>query len=71
VESSCEFSIEPSGSIKAGKLSSGLSSSAHLLRVSYILISDLIKLGRMSWAGNIIQMGRRRYWWGNEKERDH
>jgi hypothetical protein len=39
VESSCEFGIEPSGSINAGKLSSGLtsgglSSSAQLNRVS-------------------------------------
>jgi hypothetical protein len=39
VESSCEFGIEPSGSINAGKLSSvlttgALSSSAQLQRVS-------------------------------------
>jgi hypothetical protein len=39
VESSCEFGIEPSGSMNAGKLSSGLttgilSSSAQLRRVS-------------------------------------
>jgi hypothetical protein len=39
VESSCEFGIEPSGSMKAGKLlsgltSTGLSSSARLHRVS-------------------------------------
>jgi hypothetical protein len=39
VESSCEFCIEPSGSMNAGKISSGLtssglSSSAQLHRVS-------------------------------------
>jgi hypothetical protein len=39
VESSCEFSIEPSGSIKcwetiSGLTTGGLSSSARLLRVS-------------------------------------
>jgi hypothetical protein len=39
VESSCEFGIEPSGSMKcfelsSGLASSGLSSSAQLLRVS-------------------------------------
>jgi hypothetical protein len=43
VESSCEFSIEPSGSINAGKLSSGLassglSSSAQLHRDSQLVM---------------------------------
>jgi hypothetical protein len=43
VESSCEFGIEPSGSVKAGKLSSiqttrDLSSSAQLNGVSYYRI---------------------------------
>jgi hypothetical protein len=42
VESSCEFGIEPSGSMKCWKLSSGLtsgglSSSAQLHRVSYMI----------------------------------
>jgi hypothetical protein len=44
VESSCEFGIEPLGSINAGKLSSGLtsngfSSSTQLHRVSELLYS--------------------------------
>jgi hypothetical protein len=34
VESSCEFDIEPSGSINAGKLTSGLRNSAYVHRVS-------------------------------------
>jgi hypothetical protein len=42
VDSSCEFRIEPSGSINSGKLSSGLttsdlSSSAQLHRVSQFM----------------------------------
>jgi hypothetical protein len=44
VESSCEFRIEPSGSINSGKLSSvitrDLSSSVQLHRVSYIMIFE-------------------------------
>jgi hypothetical protein len=42
VESSCEFGIEPSASIrKAGKLTSGLLSSAQLHRVSYLLTCSI------------------------------
>jgi hypothetical protein len=36
VESSCEFDIEPSGSMKCWETSIGLSSSAQLHRVSYV-----------------------------------
>jgi hypothetical protein len=35
VESSCEFGIEPMGSMKCWELSSGLSSSARLHRASF------------------------------------
>jgi hypothetical protein len=37
VESSCEFGIEPSGSINAGKLSSGLASSGSAPHFNSIL----------------------------------
>jgi hypothetical protein len=39
VESSCEFGIEPSGSINAGKLSSGLTSSGLLSSVQLHIVS--------------------------------
>jgi hypothetical protein len=37
VETSCEFGIEPSGSVKCWETSSGLSSSAQLHRVSSLI----------------------------------
>jgi hypothetical protein len=38
VENSCEFRIGPSGSMNAGKLSSGLSSSDQLHIVIYLFV---------------------------------
>jgi hypothetical protein len=38
-------------------------------------IIRMIKSRRMRWGGHVAQMGRRlmhiRYWWENQKERDH
>jgi hypothetical protein len=50
MESSCEFGIEPSGSMKCWETLSGLSSSAQLRIVSYrkALIKN-INFGSMSW----------------------
>jgi hypothetical protein len=52
VESSCEFGIEPSDRINAGKLSSGLKtvgslSGVQLHRVSCVLIDFLLQISKI------------------------
>jgi hypothetical protein len=57
VESSCEFGIEPSGSMKCWELPSdfttgGLSSSAQLLRASY-LRTAMLTCARRDWWSHV------------------